>query len=152
MGADILHTGHLNIIKKAKKYGEIVIGLFTDLAIAEYKSFPLINYNQRLEIMRSIKGVKKIMKQNTWDYSENLNKLKPDYLIHGDDWKKGIQKTRDKVINLLKKWNGKLIEVPYTKQPEIKESKKHAKYYFQSRKPSFKTSETNKIKKNSKIH
>ena len=66
------------------------------------------------------------MKQNTWDYSENLNKLKPDYLIHGDDWKKGIpKKTRGKVINLLKKWNGKLIEVPYTKQPEIKESKKN---------------------------
>jgi|TARA_E500000178_G_scaffold348234_1_gene402973 phosphoenolpyruvate phosphomutase len=126
MGADILHTGHLNIIKKAKKYGEIVIGLFTDLAISEYKSFPLINYSQRLEIMRSIKGVKKIMKQDSWDYSENLNKLKPDYLIHGDDWKKGIQKkTRNKVINLLKKWNGKLIEVPYTKQPEIRESKKN---------------------------
>ena len=126
MGADILHTGHLNIIKEAKKYGEIVIGLFTDLAIAEYKSFPLINYNQRLEIMSSIKGVKKIMKQDSWDYSENLNKLKPDYLIHGDDWKKGIQKkTRNKVINLLKKWNGKLIEVPYTKQPEIRESKKN---------------------------
>ena len=92
MGADILHTGHLNIIKKAKKYGEIVIGLFTDSAIAEYKSFPLINYSQRLEIMRSIKGVKKILKQDTWDYSENLNKLKPDYLIHGDDWKKVFKK------------------------------------------------------------
>ena len=111
MGADILHTGHLNIIKKAKKYGEIVIGLFTDLAIAEYKSFPLINYNQRLEIMRSIKGVKKIMKQNTWDYSENLNKLKPDYLIHGDDWKTGIQKrTRSKVINLLKNGMANLLK------------------------------------------
>ena len=104
MGADILHTGHLNIIKKAKKYGEIVIGLFTDQAIAEYKSFPLINYSQRLEIMQNIRGIKKIMKQNTWDYSENLNKLKPDYLIHGDDWKKGIQKkTRSKVIKIFNK-------------------------------------------------
>lgn len=125
MGADILHTGHLNIINKAKKYGKIIIGLFTDDAIAEYKTFPLISYNQRLEIMRNIKGVNKIVKQKTWDYSENLNKIKPDYLIHGDDWRKGIQKkTRTKVINLLKKWNGKLIEVPYTKQTEIKENKK----------------------------
>ena len=125
MGADILHTGHLNIINKAKKYGKIIIGLFTDAAIAEYKTFPLINYNQRLQIMRNIKGVNKIVKQKTWDYSENLNKIKPDYLIHGDDWKKGIQKkTRSKVINLLKKWNGKLIEIPYTKQTEIKENKK----------------------------
>lgn len=126
MGADILHTGHLNIINKAKKYGQIIIGLFTDSAIAEYKTFPLINYNQRLEIIKNIKGVNKIVKQKTWDYSYNLNKIKPDFLIHGDDWKKGIQKkTRLKVLKLLKKWNGKLIELPYTKQPEMKENKKN---------------------------
>lgn len=126
MGADILHTGHLNIINKAKKYGQIIIGLFTDSAIAEYKTFPLINYNQRLEIIKNIKGVNKIVKQKTWDYSYNLNKIKPDFLIHGDDWKKGIQKkTRLKVLKLLKRWNGKLIELPYTKQPEMKENKKN---------------------------
>ena len=112
MGADIIHSGHLNIIKKAKSYGKIVIGLFTDSAIAEYKSLPLIDYSQRLEIMKNIKGVFKIVKQDTWDYTKNLNKIKPDYLIHGDDWKLGIQKnTRLKVNNTLKKWGGKLIEI-----------------------------------------
>ena len=126
MGADLLHSGHLNIINKAKKYGKIVIGLFTDSAIAEYKSLPLINYSQRLEIMKNLKGVYKIVKQDTWDYSKNLNKLKPDYLIHGDDWKNGIQKkTRLQVIKLLKKWNGKLIEIPYTKKPNIKKNQKN---------------------------
>ena len=92
MGADIIHSGHLNIINKAKKYGNITVGLFTDSAIAEYKSFPLINFEQRLEIIKNIKGIKKIVKQDTWDYTKNLIMLKPDYLIHGDDWKKGIQK------------------------------------------------------------
>jgi len=131
MGADILHSGHLNIINKAKKYGSIVIGLFTDSAIAEYKSLPLINYSQRLEIMKNLKGIDKIVRQDTWDYSKNLNKLKPDYLIHGDDWKNGIQKkTRSKVINILKKWKGKLIEVPYTKEPNIKKNEKNIQSIF----------------------
>ena len=131
MGADIIHTGHLNIIKKAKKYGEIVIGLFTDSAIAEYKTLPLINYSQRLEIMKNIKGISKIIKQDTWDYSNNLNKLKPNYVIHGDDWKKGIQqKTRLNVIKLLKRWKGRLIEVPYTKKVNINENKKNLNNIF----------------------
>ena len=108
MGADIIHSGHLNIINKAKKYGDITVGLFTDSAIAEYKSFPLINYEQRLEIIKNIKGIKKIVKQDTWDYTKNLKMIKPNYLIHGDDWKKGIQKkVREKVIKTLKSWGGK---------------------------------------------
>ena len=99
MGADIIHQGHLNIIKNAKKYGEIIIGLFTDSAIAEYKSLPLISYRQRFDIIKNIRGVKKVVAQDAWDYSKNLNKIKPDYVVHGDDWKVGIQKkTRDKVI------------------------------------------------------
>ena len=115
MGADIIHSGHLNILKHAQKYGEVVIGLFTDSAIAEYKRLPLIGYNQRYDIIKNIKGVSKVLPQDTWDYSKNLNKLKPDYVVHGDDWKKGVQKeTRDKVIKTLKKWSGKLIEPKYT--------------------------------------
>ena len=116
MGADILHSGHLNIIKIAKRYGKVVVGLFTDSAIGEYKRLPLINYAQRLEILKNIKGVDQIVKQDTWDYSKNLRKIKPDFLIHGDDWKTGIQKnTRSQVINILKKWGGKLVEPKYTK-------------------------------------
>lgn len=131
MGADIIHSGHLNIINIAKKYGKITIGLFTDSAIAEYKSLPLIDYKQRFEIMNNIKGIDKIVKQENWDYSKNLNKIKPNYLIHGDDWKVGIQKkTREKVIKQLKKWNGKLIEVAYTKHPDIVQRKKNVKNLF----------------------
>ena len=115
MAADIINSGHLNVIKKAKKYGKIIVGLFTDSAIAEYKSLPLIDYDQRLQIIKNVKGIFKIVKQETWDFTNNLKKLKPDYVIHGDDWKKGIQKKmRRKVIKTLKKWNGKLVEVPYS--------------------------------------
>jgi phosphoenolpyruvate phosphomutase / 2-hydroxyethylphosphonate cytidylyltransferase len=130
MSADILNSGHLNIIQKAKKYGKVIVGLFTDSAVGEYKRLPLINYNQRYEIMRNIKDVDQIVKQDTWDDSKNLKKIKPEYLIHGDDWKVGIQKQRRaKVIKLLKKWNGKLIEVPYTK--DIKVNKRDiAKIFF----------------------
>jgi len=122
MGADIIHSGHLNILNHARKYGEIIIGLFTDSAIAEYKSLPLINYQQRYDIIKNIRGVKKVIAQDTWDYSKNLNKVKPDFVVHGDDWKKGIQKkTRENVIKILKKWSGKLIEPRYTKNINVTE-------------------------------
>ena len=131
MGADIIHSGHLNIINNAKKYGKIIIGLFTDSAIAEYKSLPLINYEQRFEIIKNIKGIDKIVKQDTWDYSKNLNKIKPDFLIHGDDWKTGIQKkTRAKIIKTLKKWHGRLIEIPYTSEPSISKNQEKIKNIF----------------------
>ena len=81
--------------------------------------------------MNNIKGIDKIVKQENWDYSKNLSKIKPNYLIHGDDWKVGIQKkTREKVIKQLKKWNGKLIEVAYTKHPDIVQRKKSVKNLF----------------------
>ena len=116
LAVDILHSGHLNIINRAKKYGKVVIGLLSDKAVAEYKTIPSLEYEERYKIVRNLKNVHKIIKQDTWDYSKVLNSLKPDYFVHGDDWKKGIQKkTRLKVIKLLKKNKGKLIEIPYTK-------------------------------------
>ena len=116
LAVDILHSGHLNIINRAKKYGKVVIGLLSDKAVAEYKTIPSLEYEERYKIVRNLKNVHKIIKQDTWDYSKVLNSLKPDYFVHGDDWKKGIQKkTRQKVIKLLKKNKGKLIEIPYTK-------------------------------------
>ena len=116
MAVDILHTGHLNIINTAKKYGKVVIGLLSDSAISEYKDLPALNYDERYKIVKSLKNVEKIIKQNKWDYSEILENLKPDFFIHGDDWKRGVQKkTRENVIKILKKNKGKLIEVAYTK-------------------------------------
>ena len=116
LAVDILHSGHLNIIDKAKKYGKVVIGLLSDSAVAEYKTIPFLGYNERYKIVKSLKNVSKIIKQDTWDYSKTINSLKPNYLVHGDDWKQGVQKkTRQNVIQLLKKNKGKLIEIPYTK-------------------------------------
>jgi len=97
LAVDILHSGHLNIINKAKNYGKVVIGLLSDSAIAEYKNIPSLDYNERYRIVNNLKNVNKIVKQETWDYSKILNNLKPDYFVHGDDWKVGIQKkTREK--------------------------------------------------------
>tara|TARA_B100000963_G_C22638497_1_gene679005 strand:+ start:7090 stop:8388 length:1299 start_codon:yes stop_codon:yes gene_type:complete len=115
MSADILHHGHLNIINEGAKLGELTVGVLTDQAVASYKRLPFLEYDLRSKVVGSIKGVKKVIPQNTLDYTENLEKLKPDYVVHGDDWKNGIQKkTRDKVIKVISKWDGKVIDIPYT--------------------------------------
>jgi phosphoenolpyruvate phosphomutase / 2-hydroxyethylphosphonate cytidylyltransferase len=116
LSADILHAGHINILKTAKKYGDVVVGLLTDKAIASYKNIPTLNYKQREIILKNIKFVKRVIPQETLDYRPNLKKIKPHFVVHGDDWKKGVQaKTRAQVINVLRSWGGKLIEPHYTK-------------------------------------
>ena len=124
LAVDILHSAHINILKKAKKYGKVIVGLLTDSAISEYKKFPLIDYKERYNTLKGIKFVNQIVEQKNWDYSENIRKYKPNYFIHGDDWKTGIQKNqRKKVIQALKKINGKLIEVPFSKNISSSEIK-----------------------------
>jgi len=116
LSADLIHPGHLNIIDKASKFGELIVGLLTDKAIASYKRVPIMEYKDRLKVISSIKGVKKVIPQYEHDYTKNLKKIKPDFVVHGDDWKKGVQlKIRNKVIKELKKWDGELVEIPYTK-------------------------------------
>ena len=116
MSADLVHPGHLNIINRASKLGNLIIGLLTDSAIASYKRVPVMEYKDRFKIISSIKGVSNVIKQETHDYTKNLKKIKPDFVVHGDDWKQGIQSNvRNKVIKELKKWGGKLVEFPYTK-------------------------------------
>ena len=116
LAADILHKGHINILKTANSYGEVTVGLLTDQAIASYKNIPYLDYNKRKVVIENIKYVKKVIPQNTLDYVHNLKLIKPDYVVHGDDWKTGVQKyTRSRVIKTLKKWSGKLIEPKYTK-------------------------------------
>jgi phosphoenolpyruvate phosphomutase / 2-hydroxyethylphosphonate cytidylyltransferase len=115
LSADILHKGHINILKTAKLYGDVYVGLLTDQAIASYKNIPYLDYEKRKIVLENIKYVKKVIPQKTLDYVENLNLIKPNYVVHGDDWKTGIQKeTRKRVIKTLKKWSGKLIEPKYT--------------------------------------
>ena len=116
MGTDILHHGHINIIESARKLGDVTIGLMTDEALATYKRVPLLSYEQRKKIIENIKGVSKVVPQNSLDYEKNLRELKPDYVVHGTDWRTGVQKaTREKVIRILNEWNGKVIEPEYTK-------------------------------------
>lgn len=116
MSADILHNGHINIINEGTKYGGVIIGLLTDEAIVSYKRLPLLDYETREKVFKNIKGVVDVVKQKTLDYTDNLENIKPDYVVHGDDWRTGIQsQIRENVITQLKKWDGKLIEVPYTK-------------------------------------
>ena len=116
LAVDILHEGHINILKKANSYGEVIVGLLTDEAIASYKNIPYLNFKRRKIIIQNIKYVKKVIPQKTLDYVPNLKLIKPDFVVHGDDWKTGIQKkTRERVIKALKKWSGQLIEPKYTK-------------------------------------
>jgi phosphoenolpyruvate phosphomutase / 2-hydroxyethylphosphonate cytidylyltransferase len=116
LSADILHEGHINILKVANKFGNVTVGLLTDKAIASYKKIPHLSYRQREIVLKNIKFVKKVIPQETLDYSENLNLIRPNYVVHGNDWKSGIQKeTRAKVVKEIKKWGGKLIEPTYTK-------------------------------------
>ena len=116
LSADILHEGHINILKKASKFGEVTVGLLTDEAIASFKKLPHLNYKQREIVLKNIKFVDKVIPQHTLDYRPNLLKLKPNYVMHGDDWKTGVQKKiRKQVIETLKKWSGKVIEPKYTK-------------------------------------
>ena len=115
LSVDIIHEGHINILKTAYKYGDVIVGLLTDEAIASYKNIPHLNYNRRKIIVQNIKYVKKVVPQYTLSYVPNLNLIKPDIVVHGDDWKQGVQKNiRKEVIKTLKKWSGKLIEPKYT--------------------------------------
>jgi len=115
MTADIIHPGLINIIREAAKYGEVMIGLLTDEAIAEHKRLPHLSYDQRKEIVENIKGVAKVVPQTEWNYVNNLRQYKPNYIIHGDDWKTGPQaKVREDVFNVMKELKGEVIEIPYT--------------------------------------
>ena len=116
MTADIVHPGIINIINKAKEYGDVCIGLLTDKAVAQYKRLPYQNYDQRKSVIENIQGVYQVVPQEEWDYAANLIKYKPDIMVHGDDWRTGSElKYRNRAFELMEKWGGKIIEIPYTK-------------------------------------
>ena len=115
MSADILHPGHINIINEARRLGSVVVGLLTDEAIASYKRVPLMTYPERKAVVEQIRGVDRVVPQTTLDYVPNLEDLKPDFVVHGDDWKEGVQApVRQRVIETLEKWGGALVEPEYT--------------------------------------
>ena len=116
MSADLIHPGHMNILKEASRYGKVIVGLLTDKAISSYKRLPSLTYEQRRIVIENIKFVHKVIPQNTLDYTTNLELCRPDYVVHGDDWKEGVQsKVRENVIKTIAFWGGKVVDVPYTK-------------------------------------
>lgn len=122
MRADIIHPALINIIEKGSSLGNVVIGLLTDEAICEYTRPSQLNYEERERVIKSINNVYKVVPQISVDCSDNVKDMKPNFVIHGDDWKEGFQsQIRKKVINILSEWNGKLIEVSYdTKNSQAK--------------------------------
>jgi phosphoenolpyruvate phosphomutase len=115
MCADVIHPGHLNIINTARELGKVVVGLLTDEAISSYKRQPFFSFEERKALVEHIKGVDEVVTQDTLDYVDNLRKFRPDFVVHGDDWKEGVQnETRQRVIDALAEWGGELVEPEYT--------------------------------------
>ena len=116
MTADIMHPGLIHIINEATKYGDVIVGLLTDKAIAEHKRLPYLTYEQRKKVVENIKGVSEVIPQEEWSYVDNLKRIQPDYIIHGDDWKTGpLREIREQVFEVMNEQGGKVIEIPYTK-------------------------------------
>lgn len=114
LSIDLISPGHLAVIKAARELGEVTVGLLTDKAIASYKRLPLLTYEQRKEIVENIKGISQVIPQETLDYAPNLIKLKPDFVVHRDEWETDAQKeARTKIVEVIKEWGGELVEPHY---------------------------------------
>ncbi|MDD2239914.1 MAG: phosphoenolpyruvate mutase [Kiritimatiellae bacterium] len=113
MTVDILHHGHINVIEQARKYGDVLVGLLTDAAIADHKRLPYLNYEQREKIVENIRGVVRVVPQEEWSYAPNLRRYRPDFMVHGDQWLDPLNRT--KALAALEEYGGKLIVIPYTK-------------------------------------
>lgn len=126
---DIIHSGHIAIIKKAKRLGKLIIGVLSDEAVVSYKRFPLLPFDERTSMIENIKGVDKVVVQNSLSYKENIEKLQPDFVVHGDDWKEGFQRPiRDEVVSDLSLYGGKLVEYPYSSDDKYIMLEKRARY------------------------
>lgn len=126
--AEYLNSAHIAIIKKAQRYGRLIIGVLSDKAIASYKRFPLIPFEERMAIFSNVAGVERVVEQKELSYAENIHALHPDYVAHGDDWKEGFQKPiRQEVQELLSEYGGQLVEFPYTNDPKYKELEKRSR-------------------------
>ncbi len=126
--ADMIHSGHISIIKKAARLGKLTIGVLSDEAVASYKRFPLLPFSERKAMFESISGVHNVVEQKTLSYRENLEKLRPDFVVHGDDWTEGFQRPiRDEVTSILAGYGGRLVEFPYSSGDKFKELEKRAR-------------------------
>lgn len=126
--ADMIHSGHIGIIRKAAALGKLVVGVLSDEAVASYKRFPLLPFEERKALFENISGVSKVIEQKKLSYKENLLSLKPDYVVHGDDWKEGIQKPiREEVLEVLATYGGELVEFPYAGDSKYTDLEKRAR-------------------------
>lgn len=122
---DLIHGGHIAIIQKAAALGELTVGVLTDEVVASYRRFPILSFEERVRLFENIKGVHRVIPQRTLSYAENLRMLKPDYVVHGDNWVSGFQRPiRDEVIQILNEYGGKLVEFPYTYKQEYEKLEK----------------------------
>lgn len=122
LSTEVIHGGHIEIINKAKKLGKLIIGALSDEAISSYKRFPLVSFEERKSLYQNIDGVYEVVEQKDLSYKENLLKYKPDYVVHGDDWKSGYQKPiREEVIEILASYGGELVEFPYSNDQKYSE-------------------------------
>ena len=125
---DVIHEGHLNIIHRAKEYGEVIAGVLSDSAMIRYNRFPTVSFEERIKMLEVIPDISRVVVQNNIMYDEIIEELQPDYVIHGDNWNDGAESAiRNNVVAALKKLSDKLggaekklIEVPYTYNAEIK--------------------------------
>ena len=114
-GTDVIHGGHIRILERAAQLGRVTAGVLTDTAVASYRRYPLLPYEERKSIIENLKGVSEVVPQDSLSYAENVRRLRPDYVVHGDDWLEGAQKPiREEVIALLGEYGGELVEYPYS--------------------------------------
>ena len=119
---EYIHSGHVAIINKARRLGRLIVGVLSDEAVSSYKRFPMIPFSERKTLIENLSGVERVVEQKTLSYAENLRKLKPDYVVHGNDWCEGFQKPiRQEVCDVLEELGGKLVEYPYSDNPMYKE-------------------------------
>ena len=125
---DMIHSGHIEIIRKAEKLGNLIIGVMSDEAVASYKRFPILPYEERKTMFENITGVTKVVEQKTLSYKDVLEKYRPDIVVHGDDWKEGFQKPlRNEVCTILASYGGQLVEFPYSKNEKYEEIERRAR-------------------------
>lgn len=118
---DVIHEGHLNIINIARKYGEVVVGILSDEAMVKFDRFPTISFDDRMNLVKNIPGVSRVIKQQTIMYDAVIKEIRPDFIIHGDNWVSGPTRAiRNNVVKLLSEFGGEIIEVPYTYNENVK--------------------------------
>ena len=119
IGADVIHGGHMEIIHQAAGLGELTVGVLTDEVVASYKRRPLLTCEERMKIVSGLKGVAQVVQQDEIGYAAPLRALRPDYVVHGDDWREGFQKpVREECLALLAEYGGQLVEFPYSHNDE----------------------------------